>query len=74
MSDRVATVAIPVVALVCCLGLPLVLAAGAGALVWIVGAGVPLVVLAASGAWVFVRRGTRSNDRSRAGTARWRHQ
>ena len=59
MSDRVATISIPIVALVCCLGLPLVVAAGAGALVWIVGAGVPLVVLAAVGAWLFARRRTR---------------
>ena len=58
MSDRVATISIPIVALVCCLGLPLVAAAGAGAL-WIVGAGVPLVVLAAVGAWLFARRRTR---------------
>ena len=56
MSDRFATIAIPVVALICCLGLPLVLAAGAGAFVWIVGAGVPLVVLAVVGDWVVARR------------------
>ena len=56
MSDRVATIAIPVVAILCCLGLPLVVAAGAGAFVWIFGAGVPLVVLAAVGAWVVARQ------------------
>ena len=63
MSDRIASIAIPAIAIVCCLGLPLVLAAGAGAFVWIVGAGVPLVVLAAGGAWLFARRGTRSDRR-----------
>lgn len=63
MSDRVATIGIPVVALVCCLGLPLVLGAGAGAFVWIVGAAVPLVVLAAVGTWAFARRRTRSGGR-----------
>lgn len=71
MSDRVATIAISAVALVCCLGLPLVLAAGAGALVWIVGAGAPLVILAALGAWVFARRGPDRTHGRPAGTAHW---
>ena len=61
MSDRVAVVAIPIVAIVCCLGLPLALAVGAGALVWIVGAGVPLVALAAIGAGLVARRRMRSH-------------
>lgn len=66
MSDRVAMIGIPVVALVCCLGLPLVLGAGVGAFVWIVGAALPLVVLAAVRTWA--SRGERPARRRKVNT------
>lgn len=56
MSDRVAAIAVPVVAVFCCFGLPIALSAGAGGLVLIAGAGLPLVVLAVLGAWLVARR------------------
>ncbi len=61
MSDQVAVIAVPVVAIVCCLALLLALLAGAGGLALIAGAGLPLVVLAAIGAWLVARRRTRSD-------------
>ncbi len=45
MKGRLAPLALTAVAVVCCAGLPLVLAAGTGALLWIIGAGVPLVLV-----------------------------
>ena len=62
MSDRLAALGIPVVAIVCCLGLPLALSAGAGGLALIAGAGLPLVALVAVGAWLVARRRTRSDQ------------
>ncbi len=45
-SDRdfLAVLLFPALALACCVGLPLVVAAGAGGVLWLVGAGLPLVL------------------------------
>lgn len=47
---------LPALALACCVGLPLLLAAGAGGVLWLIGAGLPVVLAvlvagAAAQAW-----------------------
>src|SRR5688500_1476901 len=41
--DSLAILLLPFLGIACCVGLPLLLSAGAGAAVWILGAGAPLV-------------------------------
>lgn len=52
---------------VCCLALPLLLVAGAGAGLWIIGAGIPLVLATLAGGFVIARwwrtRSSRFRDR-----------
>ena len=56
MSDRLGAIAVPILAIVCCFGLPIALSAGVGGLALIAGAGLPLVGLAVIGAWLVARR------------------
>lgn len=64
---------VPVLSLVCCVGLPLLLTAGAASAAWIVGAGVPLIVtIALVGLTVQrlrQRRATRTRGALRGSTA-----
>lgn len=56
MRDLVAPLVLPLVAVLCCLAVPLILSAGVGVLALVVGAGVPLAGAAAAGAWLVTRK------------------
>lgn len=53
--DSLGLVALAVLAPVCCLGLPLLLAAGAGAGLWIIGAGLPVAIAVLVGGIMIAR-------------------
>lgn len=53
--DFLGVLLIPLLGLACCVGLPLLLSAGAGAAVWILGAGAPIAVAVVIGG-VIVQR------------------
>jgi len=54
--DSLATVAVPLVAVVCCLGLPILASVGVGATVMVLGLGLPLALVALGVAWIAARR------------------
>lgn len=56
IRDPLAGTSVVLVAAVCCLTLPIVLSAGAGAAAWAIGPGLPLAIAAVSVTWVVVRR------------------
>lgn len=58
--DSLATLALPLVAIVCCLGFPILASVGAGATIVGLGLGVPLALVAVGVAWIAVRRHRRS--------------
>ena len=59
--DSPATLVVPLVAIVCCLGLPILASVGVGAAVSVLGLGVPLALVAVGVAWIAVRRHRRSS-------------
>lgn len=54
--DRLATLGVPLVAIVCCLGLPILASVGVGATVLVLGLGLPLALAMLLAVWVTVRR------------------
>ena len=54
--DSLATVAVPLVAIVCCLGLPILASVGLGATVLVLGLGLPLALVVVGVAWIAARR------------------
>jgi len=54
--DTLVTVLVPLVAIACCLAIPLLVSAGVGATVLILGLGLPLAAGAVVVAWVVARR------------------
>lgn len=54
--DSLVTVLVPLFAIACCLAIPLLVSAGVGATVLVLGLGLPLAAGAVVVAWVVVRR------------------
>ena len=54
--DSVATVAVLLMAVACCLGLPILASVGVGATVMVLGLGLPLALVAVGVAWIAARR------------------
>jgi len=54
--DSLVTVLVPLVAIACCLAIPLLVSAGVGAIVLVLGLGLPLAAGAVVVAWVVARR------------------
>lgn len=54
--DSLATVAVPLVAIACCLGLPILASVGVGATVLVFGLGLPLALVAVGVAWIAALR------------------
>ena len=52
----IATLVVPPVAIVCCLGLPILASVGVGATVLVLGLGLPLALAMLLAVWVSVRR------------------
>ncbi|MEX1173683.1 MAG: hypothetical protein WEG56_13855 [Chloroflexota bacterium] len=63
--DSVATIVVPLVAIACCLAIPIVVAAGAGGVVLILGLSLPFAVAAVIIAWVVLRRHRAGRPRGR---------
>lgn len=54
--DSLAMVAVPLVAVACCLGVPILASVGVGAAVLVLGLGLPLALAMLLAVWVAVRR------------------
>ena len=54
--ESLVTMFVPLVAIACCLAIPLLVSAGVGATVLVLGLGLPLAAGAVVVAWVVVRR------------------
>ena len=70
--DAAALLALPLVALACCVGLPLLASIGVGAFLWLAGAGLPLAIAVVFGGLVvgLVWRRRRRPGRAAAEAAR----